>query len=112
MGHCGQTQRHAKLVTRQVRPPEELYDVNADPFEINNLANNPKYAKKLKEMRRRLNQWMKKTDDKGRQPESARMFDSDMKVYLDTIKKRSTPEHYQTIADNIAVMKKWAAEGK
>ncbi len=101
-----------KLVTRQVRPPEELYDVNADPFEINNLANNPQYAKKLKEMRRRLNQWMKKTDDKGRQPESARMFDSDMKVYLDTIKKRSTPEHHQTIADNIAVMKKWAAEGK
>ncbi|MBG85449.1 MAG: sulfatase [Verrucomicrobiales bacterium] len=101
-----------KLVTRQLRPKEELYDVSADPYEINNLAGNPKYARQLKEMRRRLNQWMKKTGDKGRKAESATMFDSDMKVYLDTIKKRSTPEHYQLIADNIAIMKKWASEGK
>jgi hypothetical protein len=40
------------------------------------------------------------------------MFDSDMKIYLDTIDKRSTKEHWQTIADNIALMKKWANDGK
>ena len=63
-------------------------------------------------MRRRLNQWMKETKDKGRKPESAKMFNSDMKVYLDTIQKRSTPAHHQRIADNIALMRKWALEGK
>lgn len=108
-GRLNETQ---KLITRQVRPKEELYDVNADPHEINNLAGNPNYAKKLKEMRRRLNQWMKKTDDKGRQPESSKMFDSDMAIYLNTIKIRSTAEHHQLIADNIALMKKWADEGR
>ena len=109
---AGKLNETQKLVTRQVRPKEELYDVNADPHEINNLAGNPKYAKKLNEMRRRLDQWMKKTGDKGRKPESAKMFDSDMKIYLDTIDKRSTKEHWQTIADNIALMKKWANDGK
>lgn len=101
-----------KLLFRETRPPEELYDVHADPHEINNLADNPKYAKKLKEMRGQLNKWMKATDDKGRKPESAKMFDSDMAIYLNTIKIRSTAEHHQLIADNIALMRKWKAEGR
>jgi arylsulfatase A-like enzyme len=101
-----------KLLFRKTRPPEELYDVRADPHEINNLADNPKSAKKLKEMRGRLNKWMKVTDDKGRKPESAKMFDSDMAIYLHTIKIRSTAEHHQLIADNIALMRKWKAEGR
>ena len=63
-------------------------------------------------MRRRLNTWMKETDDHGRTPEPAKMFDSDMAIYLDTIKIRSTAEHHRLIADNIALMKRWAAEGK
>ena len=86
--------------------------MNADPHEIHNLAGNPAHAKQLKEMRRRLNKWMKETDDQGRKPESAKMFASDMAIYLNTIKIRSTAEHHQLIADNIALMKKWAVEGK
>ena len=84
----------------------------ADPHEIRNLAENPKYAKKLAEMRRRLDTWMSETGDQGRVPESAEMYDSDMAVYLNAIKRRRDPKHLKTIEDNIALMKKWAAEGK
>jgi arylsulfatase A-like enzyme len=51
------------------RPPEELYDVENDPFEINNLATDPDYQEKLKEMRNALYSWMKETNDPGLIPE-------------------------------------------
>jgi len=101
-----------QLLFRDTRPPEELYDVNADPDEINNLADDPSYADKLADLRGRLDSWMVATDDKGRTPESAAMFDSDMAVYLHTLQVRSTPEHVKEVEDNIALMRKWAAEGK
>ena len=51
------------------RPKEELYDVENDPFEINNLAANSDYQGKLKEMRTALYSWMKETNDPGLIPE-------------------------------------------
>jgi N-sulfoglucosamine sulfohydrolase len=51
------------------RPAEELYDLNRDPHEINNLANQPAYQKQLIALRIRLNHWIKETDDKGQYPE-------------------------------------------
>lgn len=100
------------LIFRETRPAEELFDVQADPFELNNLADDPKYAAKLLEMRERLDQWIVATSDQGQQPESEAMFDSDMAVYLNTIKRKNDPEHLKTIEDNIATMKQWAAAGK
>jgi arylsulfatase A-like enzyme len=52
------------------RMPEELYDLENDPHEINNLADNPKYAKVLAEHRAILEKWITETDDKGQYPES------------------------------------------
>ncbi len=52
------------------RVAEELYDLKNDPFEINNLADDPKYAKHLERHRKILMRWMKKTDDKGQYPET------------------------------------------
>lgn len=52
------------------RPSEELYDLKADPFEINNLARDPKYARTVKKYADILNQWIIKTDDKGQYGES------------------------------------------
>ncbi|MDA1014305.1 MAG: sulfatase [Planctomycetota bacterium] len=101
-----------QLLFRDVRPPEELYDVTNDPHEINNLANSPAHAGKLKELRGRLDAWMIETDDKGRAPESTEMYDSDMAVYIKTLKRKNDPAHLKVLENNIALMRKWAAEGK
>lgn len=101
-----------QLLFREVRPTEELYDLNHDPHEFNNLAADPAYAEQLKKMRNQLNEWMIKTGDKGREPESPEMYDSDMAVYVSTLKRRSTPAHLRTVQKNIALMKKWASEGR
>jgi uncharacterized sulfatase len=47
------------------RPIEELYDTQADPHEINNLANSPKHKAVLKRLRKVLRNWMVKTRDTG-----------------------------------------------
>jgi len=51
------------------RPAEELYDLNKDPYEINNLAHSPTYKDQLINLRRKLEDWIKETDDKGQYPE-------------------------------------------
>ena len=52
------------------KEPEELYDLRKDPHEINNLAKDPKFAKQLEKHRAYLAEWIKKTGDKGQEPES------------------------------------------
>jgi arylsulfatase A-like enzyme len=52
------------------RPVEELYDLDADPYEINNLVGNPANQKDLIEMRRTLLDWMQNVGDLGLIPES------------------------------------------
>lgn len=52
-----------------VRPEEELYDLAADPHQINNLASDPAFNAVLKEHREILESWIKETDDKGQYPE-------------------------------------------
>lgn len=39
------------------RPKEELFDLTKDPLELNNLADNPKYQEKLKELKAVLAKW-------------------------------------------------------
>jgi hypothetical protein len=51
------------------RAPEELYDLEKDPFETNNLAGDPEYWEILLEMRTRLEEWMIDTHDTGLMPE-------------------------------------------
>ena len=52
------------------RPEHELYDLEKDPFEINNLATDPKHATTLQQHISILENWQKETGDKGMQPES------------------------------------------
>jgi len=47
------------------RPPEELYDVKADPFQIKNLVNDPGYASVLEDLRNRHKKWTIETGDMG-----------------------------------------------
>ena len=49
----------------QHRPAEELYDVQQDPFELNNLAQMPAFAETKKDLRRKLMQWMQQQGDEG-----------------------------------------------
>jgi len=101
-----------QLLFSPTRAPEELYDLQQDPFELNNLADDPQQKKTLASLRERLNQWVEETGDQGAVPESADMYDSDMAVYLNAMKRKQDPVHLKRIEDNIAQMKKWAAEGK
>lgn len=45
------------------RPPEELFDLEADPLEVVNLAENPEYAEILNEFRETLETWQRETSD-------------------------------------------------
>jgi len=45
------------------RPAEELYDVDADPNELHDLAGDPKYAGVLGDTRRALSEWARETGD-------------------------------------------------
>jgi arylsulfatase A-like enzyme len=100
---------HGKLSPMQdailfspTRPAEELYDVQADPFEIRNLAGDPHFRSPLETLRARLDRWMVETRDRG--PESETMYDSDMAVYL----QKPNP----VVEQNIKLIKQWAREGK
>lgn len=41
------------------KPAEELYDLSADPHELNNLAGDPAHADALKQLRQKVQQWRK-----------------------------------------------------
>lgn len=53
-----------------VKPVEELYDTENDPWEINNLANNPEYNEVFERMRKANQQWVTKIKDTGFIPEA------------------------------------------
>ncbi len=91
------------------RPAEELYDTQADPWEIRNLAADPAHATTLAELRGKLDRWVEQSNDQGRQPEPVAQYESDMAAYIGERKKGGRIDE---IERNIAQMKKWAAEGK
>ncbi len=47
------------------RPAIELYNIEEDPLEMNNLANNPEYAKIVKRLSVKLDEWMESQGDEG-----------------------------------------------
>jgi len=59
----------ARLFMAERKPVEELYDLKNDPHEVNNLADNPKYADRLERMRQVHLQWVRQTKDLGLMPE-------------------------------------------
>ncbi len=91
-----------QLLFSPTRAQEELYEWPRDPWQVTNLAENPQFAQTLATLRTRLDRWIIETNDHG--AESEAMYDSDMSVYV----QRGNP----AVTTNIALMKKWAAEGK
>lgn len=54
-------------------PPEQLFDIEADPYEIHNLADSdkPEHRAALLRLRAALDTWIVETGDRGRWPEPA-----------------------------------------
>jgi len=62
---CNETQQRFW----QSRQPEELYDTEADPWEVNNLVSDPAYASVLRSMRENLRRENRRYKDVGFIPE-------------------------------------------
>ena len=92
----GQLDDAQKIFMDSFRPSEELYDLETDPFEINNLATKSEYTLELEKLRDTLNQWVNK-NDLGIYPEDQAEIDSAQEQALKTLKKtlqnRNLPEN-------------------
>ncbi|TBN03698.1 DUF229 domain-containing protein [Hyunsoonleella flava] len=54
---------------RDSKPKEELFDCEADPYELTNLADNPEYQEKLKELSAEMDKWLSTVGDNPDLPE-------------------------------------------
>jgi N-sulfoglucosamine sulfohydrolase len=61
--HKGTTLGERSLDGFVHRPKEELYDLEKDPHELKNVAEDPKYAEVLGGLRKQLREWQEKTKD-------------------------------------------------
>lgn len=66
-----------------LRPPEELYDLAADPHQMNNLASKPAYRAELKRHRQLLFDWMQETDDQGQYPEDPAQLKATFDLWIE-----------------------------
>jgi len=73
-----------QLLFRTARPAEELYDVTADPHEINDLAGDPAYAGELLRLGAALDNWRHDVKDLGDEPE-------------DMMRRRMWPDGHQPV---------------
>ena len=58
-----------KLWFQVPKSPEEFYDLENDPFEINNLIGDNNYSNQLNDLRKQLDNWMEEINDLGHMPE-------------------------------------------
>jgi len=132
-------QLHAegKLTPAQARymaptkPPEELYDLQNDPYELNNLAKSPQHQDVLNRMRRTHKQWVLEIKDQGlipepiledvrltygndynilAQPQNQNLLERIMALMETGEKGKSAlPELIQAMQDTQAAIRYWAA---
>jgi N-sulfoglucosamine sulfohydrolase len=88
----------------QTKPVEELYDTENDPWEINNLASDPKYKNVLLRLRKAETDWMLKIRDVGLIPETDyRFFVGDKSMY-DYMHSSGCPVEKLIEASELAVL--------
>ena len=88
-----------RLLFSPTRPPEELYLWREDPWQLNNLADDPAHQADLEACRTRLDHWMR--DMRDPPPETEAEYDSDMAAYIG----KGNP----VVERNVAAMKRQAA---
>ena len=84
------------FIWQNERIPEELYDLENDPHEINNLATDPEHADVLKRHQNILANWIKQTDDKGQYKESV----DSLRGVLKRWNKQAVNPEYETARAN------------
>lgn len=92
----GKLNANQELFFSDTRPLEELYDLENDPYELNNLAANPEYAGILTEYANVLNKWIIETDDKGQYPED----EENLKLMLGIWGKHAVNPEYEPLREN------------
>ncbi len=91
----------AKLSSDQMRcfessrPSEELYDTQADPHELKNLAGDPGYQKVLSQLRAELTKWQQKTKDRPAVKRTPDEFDRETGAPLSN-RRRPRPSKKET----------------
>ncbi|HID75796.1 MAG TPA: sulfatase [Planctomycetaceae bacterium] len=116
----------------QPKPPEELYDLQADPDEVHNLADSPDHQEILGRMRTALRQWMLEVRDVGFLPEheihsrsrgrSPYEVGHDPAAYplerimataelASSLKPEVLPRLQQALGDEDSAVRYWAASG-
>lgn len=65
----GKLEGPQKIFFSETKPVEELYDTQADPHEVNNLADSPEHQEILLRLRAEHERWRRDTNDLGLIPE-------------------------------------------
>ncbi|NNE94086.1 MAG: sulfatase, partial [Verrucomicrobiales bacterium] len=94
------------LLFSPTRPAEELYLYRKDPWQIKNLADDPDHAAALKTHRKRVQDWIEETGDRG--PETPEVYLLEVEDQMKTLKGKSL----ETYRKNSVLYQKWVSEGK
>lgn len=100
------TDLQEELLFAPERAPEELYDIEADPYETVNLADQLEHADVLRDLRTKLDEWMKQSQDPG--PESPEVYAQEMKYQIG--RNRKNPKSYAAVKGNVELMERWVTE--
>ncbi len=65
----GELKGPQKIFFQKAKPPEEFYDLEKDPYEINNIIESEKHAGRIVKMRKVIGDWIASTGDLGDIPE-------------------------------------------
>lgn len=76
MDHHGLLKGPAADLMAPTRPKEELYDLQNDPWEIHNLADDPAYADLKNKLSAAVDEWQIEINDQGRYPESQEVLEN------------------------------------
>jgi len=86
------------------KPVEELYDTENDYWEVNNLANDPAYAKVLDRMRKAMDDWRMEVRDAGVIPETEYLALAGNQSLYDYVRSEECPFEELITASNQAVL--------
>ena len=95
------------LIMADTRPREELYDLKADPHELRNLAADPAHAAALAKHRAALDDWIARTDDQGRVPESEEVY---LNYLSDERPEGGRGNRNAVFEQNVELMRRWSKE--